>query len=151
MGESNPGQTGRIEWPVRAQAAMSEPPLTTGGQVPSLSDSPEDKNLPTGRPATAAVPKEPRSTRVSRAWNGVIPALVVLAFILVFIFQNLHKTRVSFVFLSATLPLAVALIAAAACGGLFVLALGSIRMVQLRRVIRRSQAKNAHATLDGPK
>ena len=98
-----------------------------------------------------AVPKEPRSTRVSRAWNGVIPAFVLLALILVFIFQNLHKTRVSFVFLSATLPLAVALIAAAACGGLFVLALGSIRMVQLRKVIRRFQAKNTHSTLDGPK
>jgi uncharacterized integral membrane protein len=97
------------------------------------------------------VPKEPRSTRVSRAWNGVIPALVVLAFILIFIFQNLHKTRVSFVFLSATLPLAVALIAAAACGGLFVLALGSIRMVQLRKVIRRSQRNDAHAAPGGPK
>jgi len=136
---------------VRAQAAIPEPPLATGGQVPSLSDSPEDQNLPTGRQATVAVPKEPRSTRVSRAWNGVIPALVVLAFILTFIFQNLHKTRVSFVFLSASLPLAVALIAAAACGGLFVLALGSIRMVQLRKVIRRSQRNDAHVSSGGPK
>jgi uncharacterized integral membrane protein len=135
---------------VRAEAAIPEPPLTAA-QVPSLSDSPQDQNLPTGPPATVAVPQEPRSTRVSRAWNGVIPALVVLAFILIFIFQNLHKTRVSFVFLSATLPLAVALIAAAACGGLFVLALGSIRMVQLRKVIRRSQAHDAHAAPGGPK
>ena len=136
---------------MRVQAAISEPPLTTGPEVPSLSDGPEDTNLPTGRPATVAVAKEPRSTRVSRAWNGVIPALIVLAFILVFIFQNLHKTRVSFVFLSATLPLAVALIAAAACGGLFVLALGSIRMVQLRKVIRRSQRNDAHAAPGGPR
>jgi len=136
---------------VRAEAAIPEPPPTTAAQVPSLSDGPEDQNLPTGRPAATAVPKEPRSTRVSRAWNGVIPALVVLALILTFIFQNLHKTRVSFVFLSATLPLAVALIAAAACGGLFVLALGSIRMVQLRKVIRRSQRNDAHAAPGGPK
>jgi uncharacterized integral membrane protein len=136
---------------VRAEAAIPEPPLTTAAQVPSLSDSPADQNLPTGRPATVAIPKEPRSTRVSRAWNGVIPALVVLAFILTFIFQNLHKTRVSFVFLSASLPLAVALIAAAACGGLFVLALGSIRMVQLRKVIRRSQRNDAHGPPGGLK
>jgi len=76
---------------------------------------------------------------------------VVLAFILVFIFQNLHKTRVSFLFLSGTLPLAVALLAAAAFGGLFVLALGSIRMLQLKKVIRRSRPNRAHVTPDGPK
>jgi uncharacterized integral membrane protein len=97
----------------------------------------------------AVVPKEPRSTRVSRLWNGLVPALVLLAFILVFIFQNLHKTRVSFLVFSGTLPLALALLAAAAFGGLFVLTLGSIRMVQLRKVIRRSQKSGAH-TLSGP-
>ena len=133
---------------MRAQPEVSELPQTTGAQVPSLSDSPEDKNVPAGRPALGAAPKEPRSTRVSRAWNGVVPALV-WTFILVFIFQNLHKTRVSFLVFSGTLPLAVALLAAAGFGGLFVLALGSIRMVQLRKVIRRSQAKNQHADLEG--
>jgi len=96
-------------------------------------------------PIPVAALKEPRSTRVSRAWNGLVPALVLLVFILVFIFQNLHKTRVSFLVFSGTLPLALALLAAAAFGGLFVLTLGSIRMVQLRKVIRRSQKSRAHS------
>jgi uncharacterized integral membrane protein len=101
--------------------------------------------MATGPPTPALVPKEPRSTRVSRAWNGLVPALVLLVFILIFIFQNLHKTRVSFLVFSGTLPLALALLAAAAFGGLFVLTLGSIRMVQLRKVIRRSQKSGSHA------
>ena len=151
LGASNPRRTGRIEGSVRTQTAVSEIPPMTGAQVPSSPDRPEDKNVPAGRPAPPAVPKEPRSTRVSRAWNRVVPALVVLAFILVFIFQNLHRTRVSFLVLSGTLPLAVALLAAAAFGGLFVLALGSIRMVQLKKVIRRSRTNDAHAAPDGAK
>ncbi len=148
LGESNPRQTGRIEGSVRAQTAVPGPsgPLsTTSVQVPSLLGGPEDNDAPTGPPSPAVGPKEPRSTRVSRAWNGLVPALVLLVVILVFIFQNLHKTRVSFLVFSGTLPLAFALLAAAAFGGLFVLTLGSIRMAQLRKVIRRSQKSGAHA------
>jgi uncharacterized integral membrane protein len=130
---------------VRAQAAVPETISTASAQVPSLSGRPQDNNVPTGPPVRAVVPKEPRPTRVSRAWNGLVPALVLLVLILVFIFQNLHKTRVSFLVFSGTLPLALALLAAAAFGGLFVLTLGSIRMVQLRKVIRRSQKSGAHA------
>jgi uncharacterized integral membrane protein len=72
---------------------------------------------------------------------------VLLGLILLFVFQNLHKARVSFVTVSGTLPLAVALLAAAAFGALFVLALGSARIVQLRKVIRRH--RSANATSDG--
>ena len=64
-------------------------------------------------------------------------ASVLLAIVLLFIFQNLHRSKIRFMTVSATVPLAVALFAAAACGGLFVLALGSVRIVHLRKVIRR--------------
>jgi uncharacterized integral membrane protein len=75
----------------------------------------------------------------------LVPALVLLALILLFVFQNLHEARVRFVTLSGTLPLALALLAAAAFGGLFVLALGSARMAQLRKVIRRNRSAADHA------
>ncbi len=68
----------------------------------------------------------------------MLPALVILAVILVFIFQNSQDAKVSFVTASGRLPLAVALLGAAALGALFVLALGSIRMLQLRRMVHRS-------------
>jgi uncharacterized integral membrane protein len=89
--------------------------------------------------ATAAAPRTIPSTRASRAWTRVLPALVLLAAILLFVFQNLRSSKVSFVSLSGTLPLGVALLAAAALGALLVLALGSVRVLQLRKLVRRHQ------------
>jgi uncharacterized integral membrane protein len=43
----------------------------------------------------------------------------------------LHKAKLSFLGASGSVPLALALFVAAALGGLFVLALGSIRILQL--------------------
>jgi putative membrane protein len=82
------------------------------------------------------------STRAGRAWVKVLPALLVLAVILVFIFQNSQSAKVSFITASGRLPLAIALLAAAALGALFVLALGSIRILQLRRTIHRSARRS---------
>jgi uncharacterized integral membrane protein len=52
--------------------------------------------------------------------------------------QNLHSSKVRFVSLSGTLPLGVALLAAVALGALLVLALGSVRILQLRQLVRRN-------------
>jgi uncharacterized integral membrane protein len=68
----------------------------------------------------------------------VLPALVVLAVTVVFILQNRRSAKVSFITASGRLPLGVALLIAAALGALVVLALGSVRIVQLRRLVRRS-------------
>jgi uncharacterized integral membrane protein len=80
------------------------------------------------------------STRASRAWTRILPALLLLAVILVFVFQNLDNTKISFLMFSGKVPAALALIVAAALGGSFVLTIGSIRIIQLRKVI--------HATPD---
>src|SRR5690242_5861958 len=105
-----------------------------------------------GAPVVATMPGEARapvdspaantrlaSTRAGRAWGRLLPALFLLAILLVFILQNLHRAKVSFLGVSGTMPLAVALLAAAVIGALFVLAVGSVRIVQLRRVIRRER------------
>ena len=83
------------------------------------------------------------STRASRAWVKVLPAIVLLVVILVFVLQNMRRAKVSFLGFSGTLPLAVSLLAAAALGGLFVLTLGSVRILQLRRVIRHDRRTSA--------
>jgi len=81
------------------------------------------------------------STRTSRAWIRVLPALVVLVVILVFVLQNPKDVRVSLFTISGTLPLSVALIGAIILGALMVLALGSVRILQLRRQVRRNKKK----------
>lgn len=95
---------------------------------------PESRSGPRSSGRTAA-----GSSRASRAWLRVLPALIILAAILMFVFQNSKSTKVSFAVASGRIPLAVALLAAAALGALLVLAVGSIRIIQLRKVIRRLQ------------
>ena len=77
------------------------------------------------------------STRTSRAWIGLLPVLIVLVVILVFVFQNPTDVKVSLFTLSGTLPLSVALLGAVILGALMALALGSVRIFQLRRQVHR--------------
>ena len=98
---------------------------------------PEPPILPVEQPEPIA------STRASRAWVRVLPALIVLAILLIFVFQNRKDVKISFFGWSGMLPLAVALLASAALGMLVLLALGSVRMLQLRRQVRRKK-KAAH-------
>jgi uncharacterized integral membrane protein len=77
------------------------------------------------------------STRTSRAWIGLLPVLVVSVVILVFVFQNPKDVKVSLFTLSGTLPLSVALLGAVILGALMALALGSVRIFQLRRQVHR--------------
>jgi len=73
--------------------------------------------------------------------------MLVLAVILVFVFQNSQMANVSFVTASGRMPLALALLAAAALGAVFAFTLGSIRILQLRRTIHGSSRRPqpAHA------
>lgn len=77
------------------------------------------------------------STRTSRAWIRLLPALVILVVILVFVFQNPKDVKVSLFTFSGTLPLSVALLGAVVLGALITLALGSVRIFQLRRQVHR--------------
>jgi uncharacterized integral membrane protein len=62
--------------------------------------------------------------------------MVALLIMLVFIFQNLRETTVIFLGFSGGAPLGLALVAAALLGGIIVFALGSVRIVQLRKLAR---------------
>ena len=105
---------------------------STGGEMDVQIPAPVTAAPQVGGPQAGIV-----STRAGRTWVKVLPGTVLLAFLLLFVFQNLRSTRVSFVTVSGAFPLALALLGAAALGGLSVLALGSVRILQLRKVIRR--------------
>lgn len=104
--------------------------------VPSISGGRLDTPVMVDRSPVVHAMRDLPSTRASRAWMKVLPAVVLLGVILVFVFQNLHHAKVHFLGFSGTFPLAVSLLVATALGGLFVLALGSVRILQLRKVIR---------------
>ena len=91
------------------------------------------------QPGTPASPPSRTAEPVRRArhlWLGLVPGMVALVIMLVFIFQNLRETTVSFLGFSGGAPLGLALVAAALLGGIIVFALGSVRIVQLRKLAR---------------
>jgi uncharacterized integral membrane protein len=76
-------------------------------------------------------------SRVGRAWTALVPAGITLFVVLVFVLQNLQRSNVRFLIWSGGLPLGIALLISAALGALAVFLLGSVRIVQLRRMTRR--------------
>jgi uncharacterized integral membrane protein len=77
-------------------------------------------------------------TRTSTVWAAVVVLVVSLVLVLVFILQNLQSVAVSFLIFHGKLPLGVALLVAGTLGGVVVVAAGAARVVQLRRVRRRT-------------
>lgn len=108
---------------------MESDPTVTGAGQPAVS--------PTAAPTPPPPPTGVPSSRAGRLWVGLIPALIFLVVLLIFIFQNLHDVKISFFTASGSFPLALALLLAAVAGALIVLCLGSIRILQLRRTVRR--------------
>jgi putative membrane protein len=116
-----------------------------------MENQPDDEdNAPLANPEQGDVPAEAGvepgatsevilSTRTSRAWIRLLPVLIVLVVILVFVFQNPKDVKVSLFTFSGTLPLSVALLGAVILGALMALALGSVRIFQLRKQFHRKK------------
>ena len=123
---------------------MTEPPVGEIGQEASGHDpratSPEAQ-VDGGAPPISS--PRVRPSRAGRAWVAIIVGIVVLALLLVFIFQNLHDTTVHFFSARGSLPVALALLFAALAGAAVVLLVGSVRIIQLRRHVRASYLAGA--------
>jgi len=80
-------------------------------------------------------------TRLGALWVAMIASALALLLLLIFALQNGQAVRVSFLGAHASMPLGIALLLAA-LGGVLVVALpGSGRILQLRRLARRSQGR----------
>ncbi|MBN9746769.1 MULTISPECIES: lipopolysaccharide assembly LapA domain-containing protein [Amycolatopsis] len=126
------------------EAAKSEIPEAPGTEVPGALDHAAPGTAPGAEPGprpSAAKPAGRRgkvkSTRISGTWIAVIVAIVVLAFLLVFILQNLDTATVHFLGASGSMPLAVAMLFAAIAGAALVALIGGARILQLRKQARR--------------
>jgi uncharacterized integral membrane protein len=76
-------------------------------------------------------------TRTAWAHNALIAGTIVLILLLVFIIENTESVKISYFGADFHLPLGVALLLAAIGGALLVGIVGTARIVQLRRRIRR--------------
>jgi uncharacterized integral membrane protein len=78
-------------------------------------------------------------TRASALWTAVAIGLLALAVILIFVAQNSSKVRIHFLMMDGSMPLGVALLVAALLGAPLMLAIGTVRILQLRRLARRPE------------
>jgi uncharacterized integral membrane protein len=105
--------------------------------VPAPTPAPES---PTTTPSTK--PSTPESavkfTRAAALWSAMIGGFVILILLLVFIMQNTGSTTIHLFAWEWKLPVGVAILLAAVCGGLVTVAAGTTRIIQLRRAAKRN-------------
>lgn len=77
-------------------------------------------------------------TRAAALWSALITGFVILIVLLVFIMQNTDSTTINFFAWEWNLPVGVAILLAAVCGGLLTVAVGTARIVQLRRAAKKN-------------
>jgi uncharacterized integral membrane protein len=80
-----------------------------------------------------------RGSRTSGFWAATVGLGVLLLLLIIFIAQNTRQTTVSFLSWDGDVPVAVALLVAAAAGLSLGLLAGVLRILQLRRRVRRDR------------
>jgi uncharacterized integral membrane protein len=77
-------------------------------------------------------------TRAAALWSALIVGFLILILLLVFIMQNTDSTTIHFFGWEWNLPVGVAILLAAVCGGLLTVAAGTARIIQLRRAAKKN-------------
>ena len=110
----------------------TEHPVSPEQRVPT---TPSSAQVP---PVNAApTPETVKFTRAAALWSALAVGMLILIVLLIFIAQN--TTQASFTFFAAhwNLPLGVAILLAAVCGGLITVLAGTARIFQLRRAAKK--------------
>jgi uncharacterized integral membrane protein len=106
-----------------------EEPATT---APAVQDKAPDKAPP---PESAV-----KFTRTAGLWSFLATGFLILIVLLIFITQNTAPGDFAFLGWRWTLPLGVAILLAAVCGGLITFLAGTARIYQLRRAAKKNLA-----------
>lgn len=107
-----------------SSVSPDQPPETT---------TPAPDNAP---PPESAV----KFTRAASIWWSLTAGFLILIVLLIFITQNTESAQFAFFGWHWTLPLGVAMLLAAVCGGLITVLAGTARIFQLRRAAKKNLA-----------
>ena len=102
-------------------------------------DQPPETTTPD--PDSVAAPESAvKFTRAASLWSSLTAGFLILIVLLIFITQNTSSAQFAFLNLRWTLPLGVAILLAAVCGGLITVLAGTARIYQLRRAAKKNLA-----------
>ena len=121
------------------------PPDDTTPVDPALSVSPDvprevARDAPRDVPVAVLPDERTGFTRAAAMWTALILGFFILIVLLIFIAQNTTTTPFQFLGWHWSLPLGVAILFAAVAGGLLTVAVGAVRMFQLRRAAKHNLA-----------
>ena len=102
-------------------------------QPPAAAAEPDPGHLP-----EPTHPADVKFTRTAALWASLILGFLVLIVLLIFIAQNTASASFAFFSWRWDLPLGVAILFAAVCGGLITAFVSAARMFQLRRVAKKN-------------
>ena len=113
------------------------PPGPIEPAVASSKGTPPD---PTATPGEYLVSPQSavKFTRAAALWSALIVGFLILILLLVFIMQNTDSTTIHLFAWEWHLPVGVAILLAAVCGGLLTVAAGTARIIQLRRAAKKN-------------
>jgi uncharacterized integral membrane protein len=121
--------------------ASSDQPRPTGLPAESLPEQPKGTSVdPTATPGEYLASPESavKFTRAAALWSSLIVGFLILILLLVFIMQNTDSTTIHLFGWQWNLPVGVAILFAAVCGGLLTVAAGTARIFQLRRAAKKN-------------
>jgi putative membrane protein len=124
-------------------AAGADPTRAAPGVGPHEQD-------PVAAALSEPAPRSPRATTAGRVWISLALAVVLLVLLIIFVAENSRSVTVSFLGANGHLSLALALLAAAVIGAIVVLLVGSARIVQLRREVRRVRQRHSESGQQRP-
>jgi uncharacterized integral membrane protein len=121
----------------------SEPQGSPAEPTPPGSPEHQSPAEPVKPPASAV--SDVGFTRAAALWSALIVGFVILIVLLIFIAQNTDSASFTFLGWHWSLPLGVAILLAAVCGGLITVLASVARIFQLRKAAK----KNLKAALKG--
>ena len=103
------------------------------------SDTSASPDRPPAPPRADATPKDPAAkfTRAGALWTALIIGFLILILLLIFVAQNVEAASFAFFTWRWSLPKGVAILLAAVGGGLLTVAVGTARILQLRRAAKK--------------
>jgi uncharacterized integral membrane protein len=118
------------------------PMVAADPAVQPTQPAPELVPAPGHTPELAGEPAPPMTvphTRAGAAWVALVTAALLTVLLIIFLVQNTRSTEISFLWMTTRTPVAVALLIAAVGSVLLTLILGTARIAQLRRLVRKQR------------
>ena len=107
--------------------------------IPAAADTTTQPELRPAPDSPQASQRHVPHTRTGAAWVALVGAALLAVLLIVFLVQNTRSTEISFLWMTTSTPLAVALLIAAVGSVLLTLILGTARITQLRRLLRKQR------------